>query len=446
MQKKEASGIISAIEKTPWAIMPDELEFILGVAQRKISDPETALEKQKNYESKSPDAIDGICIINIFGSLFPRAGLFSEISGAGSVESLSKKFSTALKDDSVNAILFNIDSPGGQITGINEFANTIYNARGTKPIYAYISGIGASAAYWIASAADKIICDATARVGSIGVVAAWRDYSEADKKAGIKEYEFVSSQSPNKRLDYTEEKGRAVLQKELDALAAIFISAVARNRDVREETVIEKFGKGGLLIAKEAENYRACDSIGSLESTIADLKFISLSKSGESIMSGEKKETPNPQTEDNKISSKKLENNNIETSLKDGEAGGGVKSAPSVNISDEAKLLASNPELYNALVLKGTNQERERIRAIEAMKINGHDDLIKDAKFTNPCTAEQLAYKIIQADTEAGKTFAAGYVADKKEIENITSSVNTDTDNFNSDVNALAKGLEQWKD
>jgi signal peptide peptidase SppA len=441
--KKEASSIISAIEKTPWAITPDALELILGIAQRKISDTEAAMVVREGRENKSLyENIEGIAVIEIFGNIFPRADFFTQISGGATAEGLLKTFSTALKDDSIKAILLNVDSPGGQITGINEFSNAIYNARGTKPIYAYVNGLAASAAYWIASAADKVICDATARVGSIGVVAAWRDYSEADKREGIKNYEFVSSQSPNKRLDYSTEKGKAVLQKELDALAGVFISVVARNRGVSEKNVIENFGEGGLIIASEAEKHWACDSIGSLASAIADLKFISLPESGESIMSGEKKETANPQTEDNNFSSKKLENNKIETSLKDGEAGGGVKSAPSVNVSDEAKLLASNPDLYNALILKGSIQERDRIKAIEAMKITGHSDLINEAKYTNPCTAEQLAYKIIQADNAAGRTFATNYSNDKAEVGNVTSSVNTDADNFNSDVSAIVAGAK----
>jgi signal peptide peptidase SppA len=441
--KKETSSIISAIEKTPWAITPDGLELILGIAQRKISDPEAALEKREDYENKSLyEDIDGVAVIEIFGSIFPRANLFTNFSGGATADGLLKTFSEALKDDSIKAILLNVDSPGGQITGINEFSNAIYNARGTKPIYAYVNGMAASAAYWIASAADKVICDATARVGSIGVVAAWRDYSEADKRAGIKDYEFVSSQSPNKRVDYSTEKGKAVLQKELDALAEVFISTVARNRNVSEKTVIEKFGEGGLIIASEAEKHRACDSIGSLTSAIADLKFISLSESGDSIMSNEKKETPNLETEGNKFSSKKLENNKIETSLKDGEAGGGATPTPSVNILDEAKLLASNPELHNALILKGANQERDRIKAIEAMNINGYSDLIKEAKFTNPCTAEQLAYKIIQADSMNGKAFATNYANDKTEVSDVTSSVNSENDNFNADVKAIVAGAK----
>jgi len=443
MEKKEASCIISAIEKTPWAITPDGLELILGIAQRKISDPEAALAKQEEYKSESLyENADGIAVIEVFGSIFPRADLFTKVSGGTTAEGLLKTFSTALKDDSVKAILFNIDSPGGQITGINELSNAIYNARGTKPIYAYVSGMAASAAYWIASAADKIICDATARVGSIGVVAAWRDYSEADKKAGIKNYEFVSSQSPNKRVDYSTEKGKAVLQKELDALADVFISIVARNRAVSEKNVIENFGEGGLIIASEAEKHRACDSIGSLESTIADLKFISLPESGVSIMSNGKKETQNLETEDNKFSSEKLEKIENKNSLKDGEAGGGATPAPSVNALDEAKLLATNPDLYNKLILKGSSQERDRIKAIEAMNIAGHSDLIKAAKFENPCTAEQLAYKIIQANSEAGKTFATDYLVDKKEIENVTSSAQTDNESFNSDVKAIVAGVK----
>ena len=74
---------------------------------------------------------------------------------------LAPNFTQALEDDSIQGIVLNIDSPGGQMNGTNELANMIFAARGTKPITAYVGGLGASGAYWIASAADEIAVDAT---------------------------------------------------------------------------------------------------------------------------------------------------------------------------------------------------------------------------------------------------------------------------------------------
>ena len=453
-KKKPADSVISAIEKTPWAITPEGLELILGIAQRDISDFEAALEKRQEYDKKLYQCNeDGIAIINIFGSIFPRAGLFGAISGGGSIESYSKGLTDALVDDSVKAILFNIDSPGGQVTGVHEFADVIYNARGTKPIYAYISGMGASAAYWIASAVDKIYGDATARVGSIGVVAAWSDGREMKKRAGIRDYQVVSSQSPNKNLDPTTDAGREELQKSLDELAEIFIENVARNRSVGVEYVRENFGKGGVLIANEAEYNRMIDGLSSLENVVKDLKNltansknVSLLKIGENAMSATKKEDlTNPETEGEKKSSKKLDDNSVNAPLEE-QADGGASSCAAASLLNETKLLASNPELYNALIQKGVDMERERIKAIDAMgAVIDNKALIEEAKFSKPCNAEQLAFKVLQAEGKAGKSFAANFASDKEEINGVTGSVNNGensdkTARFNADVKAIVAG------
>jgi hypothetical protein len=92
----------------------------------------------------------------------------------------------------------NIDSPGGEASGMHELAQAVYDMRDTMHITAYVGGSGASAAYWLASAAHQIVVDPTAILGSIGVQVA---FAEPTAKAGEKVYKFVSSQSPNKNAD-----------------------------------------------------------------------------------------------------------------------------------------------------------------------------------------------------------------------------------------------------
>lgn len=125
----------------------------------------------------------------------------------------------------------------------------IYQARGRKPIVAYIGGAGCSAAFWVATAADEVVIDATARLGSIGTVMTFRTRKKSDTDQ-TEVLEIVSSQSPNKRLDPASEEGRKAYQSELDNLADIFIDRVARNMGVSRETVLNDFGKGGVLIGQ----------------------------------------------------------------------------------------------------------------------------------------------------------------------------------------------------
>jgi ClpP class serine protease len=148
----------------------------------------------------------------------------------------------------------------------------IFKAKEQKTVIAYVYGLGASAAYWIASAASEIVLAETGEVGSIGVVAAYTSRKEERKKKGIEDYEIVSSQSPNKRPDPATQTGKSQIQATVDQLADIFIGAIARNRGVEVKDVLENYGKGGVLVGNEAIESGLADRIGSLETLITEQK------------------------------------------------------------------------------------------------------------------------------------------------------------------------------
>lgn len=258
-----------------WAIDPSWLKLILSIADRKDeSQIRAVLSKSGRPLDFTKTAIirDQTAVIPIFGPIFPRASFFYDISGATSVEVIAKDFISAIENPSVGSILFNIDSPGGEVTGISELSNMIFEARDKKPITAYVMGFGASAAYFIASAAEEVVLDATAEVGSIGVVAVYEDDKGKKEKQGIRDIEFVSSQSPNKRPNLDTEGGRAQIQARIDRIADVFIESVARNRIVSRETVLKDFGQGGLFVGKDAVSAGLADRLGSLEGVLADLR------------------------------------------------------------------------------------------------------------------------------------------------------------------------------
>ena len=252
-----------------WACTQEALAVILAIAARDDV-PTWAIEATKGRpldNTRSVTYRDGVATIPINGALVRHGDLFSDVSGAVSINALAADFTAALHDTSVRGILFSIDSPGGEVNGTAEFSDMVYAARGTKPIEAYISHLGCSAAYWIASACDAISCDSTAQVGSIGVIAAVPN-PEKDSK---RELQFVSSQSPGKRPDPTTESGRTQIQTRVDALADVFVAAVARNRGVETETVLTAYGAGGVLVGQGAVAAGLADRVGSYEDTLARL-------------------------------------------------------------------------------------------------------------------------------------------------------------------------------
>lgn len=261
----------------PWCITDDALEAMLRIAaddplpedeaKRRFHGPKSlALRNGKRREDSGRMTMQGsVAIIPIDGPIYRYADFFTSVSGGVTTESLARDVGLALDDPTVRAILLPIDSPGGEATGINELADTIYQARGKKPIVAYIEGFGASAAYWIASAADLLLLDATAGVGSIGTV-----FGVADPTKRIsRTIDFVSSQSPKKRADPTTEAGRAYYQTMVDDMTEVFIAKVMRNRGITRAQVLA--AEGGMLIGEKAIAAGLADALGSEEGAIGAL-------------------------------------------------------------------------------------------------------------------------------------------------------------------------------
>lgn len=258
-----------------WAMVPSSLETLLSVADRTNTVTPEVLEAYRAAHADRGERLrirDGVAVLDISGPLFKKANLFVQISGATSYEMLMRDLHVALDDTAVNSIMLRVDSPGGEANGCDELAAAIYAARGKKPITAFVSGQACSGGYWIASAAEKVVISDLAMLGSIGVVLGVADRSKADEKSGIVRREFVSSQSPGKRPDPATDAGAAQIQKMVDDLAEVFVAAVAKHRGVDAETVIEKFGAGGVEIGAKAVAKGMADEVGQFEAAFSALK------------------------------------------------------------------------------------------------------------------------------------------------------------------------------
>jgi len=449
MIKKLPNKVLNTIFTGKWAIELNHLDMIIGIASREISDMQAVLATPlERRNSGSLEMRGDVAVINVFGPIFPRADMFTDISGATSVDTLSLRFGEALNASDIKAIVLNIDSPGGNIVGVNEFSKLIYGARGKKPIIAYTGGLCASAAYWIASAADKIVVDETAFLGSIGVVAAWTDDSEARKKEGVIDYEVVSSQSPDKRQDLNSEEGRAKLQAELDALADIFIDTVARNRGARSTTVQEKYGKGGVLVGDEAIKVGMADSIGSLENVIVGLQSTNFIPS-EGMAASENKITINLKSKGTEIMATKEkddeEKKKASSEEDDQEKEDKDEDEEASTSKQKSALMAKNQALYKAILAEGVQQERARIKAIDEVRESvGYSDLVKSAMFDKTISAAELALQIVKADKEAIKKAAEDHVEDAKAVADIPATCGIDNSNENTTavLDAMVSGIK----
>lgn len=252
-----------------WLMLPDALDNLMAIADRQ-GEPE-ALEARigKPLENaRSVTVRDGIAVIPVTGPIMRYANLFTRISGATSTQELATDLQVALDDPKIKGIVLNMDSPGGEASGINELADMIYAARERKPIKAYGGGYVASGAYWLASAAGELVIDDTALVGSIGVVT---EVLIRDAKEGEKRYTITSQNAPNKRPDLSTEEGRAVLSKTIDSMSGVFVAKVARNLGVDVERIPEMGDHGGLRVGAEAVDAGLAHRLGSLEGLITEM-------------------------------------------------------------------------------------------------------------------------------------------------------------------------------
>jgi len=173
--------------------------------------------------------------------------------GIGSTREIGAGLLQAAADPSVKAILLDVDSPGGTVDGTEELAGIARIVAAQKPLYVYASDLMASAAYWIGSQAKEIGTQASAQIGSIGVVLTHTDWSGWDEQMGVDityltAGHFKAMGNPDEPLS---DEARAYLQQQLDEVYGLFLDAVATGRRVSREQALA-MADGKIFLGRQA--------------------------------------------------------------------------------------------------------------------------------------------------------------------------------------------------
>jgi signal peptide peptidase SppA len=255
------SLIQALIFDEPLMITPVKLETILAViAQREnlnISIDEQAAMSQPESLSKSGD----VAIISITGSLTHRPTGLSAMSGLANYEQMDAQLDSAMNDSRVTEIVLDVNSPGGMVSGLFDFADRVSAAKKIKPITAIVNESAYSAAYLIASAATEIIVPRTAGVGSIGVITAHIDKSAANEKEG-KKVTYITSGARKADGNPDEPLGDDALQaiqSRVNASYELFVEAVAKNRGLDASAV--RATEAGVYIGSDAVSAGLADKV-----------------------------------------------------------------------------------------------------------------------------------------------------------------------------------------
>ena len=208
------------------------------------------------------DQTDKIAVVPIKGVITTSAGSISPLQQSGTTSKEIIEFLEKAEDDKkVKAIVLDINSPGGTVVASREVAEKVKEIE--KPTVAVIRDVGASGAYWIATASDLIVADPLSITGSVGVIASYLEFSELFDEYGItyqglKAGELKDMGSPFKTLTSQE---RSIIQKKLDRVHEHFIDEVVKNRELPESSVSE-ISTGVYFLGEEALELGLIDEFG----------------------------------------------------------------------------------------------------------------------------------------------------------------------------------------
>ncbi|UJX40375.1 signal peptide peptidase SppA [Desulfovibrio sp. JY] len=237
-----------------WAMEPKRLSALFrdmqakgfpDAAARAAMLAATSSRDDPLYERSGP-----LAVIPLAGPLAKEGSWWWGIT---STRDVGQALLQAATDPSVRGILLDIDSPGGTVDGIEELAGIVQMVAAQKPVYAYAADLMCSAAYWIGSQAQEIGTQATAMVGSIGVIMTHQDWSAWDAKMGV-DITYLTA-GKYKAMGNADEplsdEARAYLQEGLDEVYGLFLDAVAQGRGVDRETALA-MADGKVFLGRQA--------------------------------------------------------------------------------------------------------------------------------------------------------------------------------------------------
>ena len=265
---------VEALLYRPLALLPAHATALLERARiMGASAPAAFLDEiEVTYarETRTPyDVVDGVAIIPIKGVLVHgQSWCWWGETSYGDLRALMK---LALADAEVSAIVLHVDSPGGEVAGCFDLADDIYEMRGTKPIVAIIDEYCCSAAYALASSADKMVAPRTAVIGSIGVITMHLDVTAALEKAGLKvtTVQFGDQKSDSYPTTVLSDDARKRMQTDIDRLGEMFVALVARNRDIDPDAV--RATQAGVFLGAAAVKAGLADAVMPPDAAFADL-------------------------------------------------------------------------------------------------------------------------------------------------------------------------------
>jgi signal peptide peptidase SppA len=262
--------LASRLYGTPLLLARAKLDVILSVLGERVELARVRSGRQPVPKRPADRPPGGIAVIPVVGSLVRRTVGLDPASGFTSYAEIAGMVDAALADPSVDGIVLDIDSPGGEAGGVFELGERIRAADAVKPVWAVASDTAFSAAYAIGCSASRLLVSRTGGVGSIGVIAMHVDQTARDAQQGYRYTPITAGDhkndfSPHEKLG---PEAHARLQAEVDRLYAMFVDHVAVMRKLDTDAV--RATEAGIYFGTDAVTAGLADAVGSLDAVLAE--------------------------------------------------------------------------------------------------------------------------------------------------------------------------------
>lgn len=278
------SAIRHAMRSQLWAIQPEKLEAIMAFLQLKAEGKAVEAETLAGIQGQSAvtaaraqkvsaSSKGAVAVLPLYGLILHRGSSMGDISGptATSTAKFLQQFRQAVNDPNVQAIVIDVDSPGGTVEGVDELASEIRASRSKKQVVAVSNCLCASAAYYVAASCSEVVVSPSSLTGSVGVYCAHEDDSKMLECIGVKVtlVSFGENKTAGNNYEPLSDTARADMQKMVNDFGEMFEKSVAAGRKISRAKVHENFGQGRVFTAKDAVKIGMADSIGTLDDVLA---------------------------------------------------------------------------------------------------------------------------------------------------------------------------------
>lgn len=427
---------------SPWAIQPDKLSEIQAIYAthlrgEKIDIPavEARLGRPLASEQQAYQLRDGgVGHLTLEGTIAPKANLFTQISGGVSSQMALKQVQSMHADPRVRAGLFELDTPGGSVFLVPSVADAIRAMGRDKPTATISTGMMASAGYWWGSAANAVyISGLTDFVGSIGVVAT-HNYQPRAAQAG-QTTEITAGRYKRIASDKAplSEEGRAYLQAQVDELYRVFVDAVATHRGVSSAQVVERMADGRVFVGQQAIDAGLVDGVSSVDALAEQLatnpqRFAQRHKAVFALgeLPAIDASASNPISGDGSGAAlPEIAAGDIRPTARTDEPVPPVipTTSPTTSIPtegdpdmDRQTLERDHPalvaDLRSEFMAAGAAAEIDRVKAVRAAALPGHEALIEQLASDGKTTGAQAALAVLAAHRETLASAGSAHFAD----------------------------------